>query len=70
MSKRWLALGMAMIMGVSVLATTVTFGADEGNSVDVMFVHDVHSHLNEFATVENGEYVVLGGISKIKKLID
>ena len=38
-------------------------------SVDVMFVHDTHSHLNEFATVEDGKTQTLGGFSKIKTLM-
>ena len=39
-------------------------------SVDVMFLHDTHSHLNEFATVEDGESMILGGFAKIKTLIN
>ena len=39
-------------------------------SVDVLFVHDTHSHLNEFATIENGESQVLGGFAKLKTLIN
>lgn len=42
----------------------------EAKSVDVMFLHDTHSHLNEFATVEDGESQVLGGFAKIKTLIN
>lgn len=44
----------------------------DGNTknVDVMFIHDTHSHLNEFATVEDGESQILGGFSKIKTLIN
>ena len=38
--------------------------------VDVMFVHDTHSHLNEFATVEDGKSRVMGGFAKIKTLIN
>ncbi len=38
--------------------------------VDVMFLHDTHSHLNEFATVEDGTSMVLGGFAKIKTLIN
>ncbi len=38
--------------------------------VDVMFLHDTHSHLNEFATVEDGKTQVLGGFAKIKTLIN
>ena len=39
-------------------------------SLDVLFVHDTHSHLKEFATVEDGESQVLGGFAKIKTLIN
>ncbi len=38
--------------------------------VDVMFLHDTHSHLNSFATVEDGKSQVLGGFAKIKTLIN
>lgn len=44
--------------------------ATESKTVDVMFLHDTHSHLNEFATVEDGESQVLGGFAKIKTLIN
>ena len=44
--------------------------ADESaKTVDVMFLHDTHSHLNEFATVEDGTSRLLGGFAKIKTLI-
>lgn len=43
--------------------------ATQPQTVDIMFLHDTHSHLNEFATVENGESRVLGGFAKIKTLI-
>ncbi len=38
--------------------------------VDMMFLHDTHSHLNSFATVEDGKSQVLGGFSRIKTLIN
>ena len=38
--------------------------------IDVMFLHDTHSHLNEFATVEDKKTQVLGGFAKIKTLIN
>lgn len=41
----------------------------EDMSLDIMFLHDTHSHLNEFATVEDGQSRVLGGFAKIKTLI-
>lgn len=51
-------------------AAGIQTGAQEtGETVDVMFVHDTHSHLNEFATVEDGESQILGGFAKLKTLI-
>ena len=44
--------------------------AEEAKTLDVMFLHDTHSHLNEFATVEDGKTQVLGGFAKIKTLIN
>ena len=43
--------------------------ADNSNQLDIMFLHDTHSHLNEFTTVENGQSMTLGGFAKIKTLI-
>lgn len=43
---------------------------EQTKTVDVMFLHDTHSHLNEFATVEEGQSQVMGGFSKIKTLIN
>lgn len=48
----------------------MTVEAEEVKTVDVMFLHDTHSHLNSFATVEEGESQVLGGFAKIKTLIE
>ena len=42
--------------------------AEADDRADILFVHDTHSHLNEFATVEDGESQILGGFSKIKTL--
>ena len=40
-----------------------------GKQVDVLFLHDTHSHLNSFLTVENGQDVTLGGFAHIRTLI-
>ncbi len=55
------------------LATIGVLGATASSNtkqVDVMFLHDTHSHLNEFATVEDGKTQTLGGFAKIKTLIN
>ena len=40
-----------------------------GRQVDVLFLHDTHSHLNSFLTIENGQDVTLGGFAHIRTLI-
>lgn len=47
-----------------------TARAGESKELAVMFLHDTHSHLNEFATVENGSSQMMGGFAKIKTLIN
>ena len=36
---------------------------------DILFLHDTHSHLDSFITMENGETATVGGFAKIKTLI-
>lgn len=44
---------------------------EESKEVDIMFLHDIHSHFDTFATVdEDGESVMAGGLARIKTLID
>ena len=47
-----------------------TFAEPQGKSLDIMFVHDTHSHLNPFATVEDGKSQVMGGFARLKTLIN
>ena len=55
---------LLVILGLSAAAQ------ENKKSLDVLFVHDTHSHLTEFATVENGESQIMGGFAKIKTLIN
>ncbi|WP_405320573.1 bifunctional metallophosphatase/5'-nucleotidase [Frisingicoccus sp.] len=43
---------------------------EETKRVDVMFVHDTHSHLNAFTTVEDGQSQMMGGFARIQTLIN
>ena len=42
----------------------------ESKSMDFIFLHDLHSHLENFASVENGETVYLGGMPQMKTIIN
>lgn len=39
-------------------------------SVDIMFFHDTHSHLDSFSTIADNEAVSVGGFPRIKTLIN
>lgn len=41
-----------------------------GRQMDILFLHDTHSHLNSFLTVQDGQDVTLGGFAHIKTLIN
>ncbi len=41
-----------------------------GESVDIIFTSDIHSHLKSFQTIFEGEYREVGGLAKIKTAID
>lgn len=67
------ALCLAAILFLSTVF--ITYGADgtaaaTPKSVDILFFHDTHSHLDSFSTVENGEAVTVGGFARIKTLIN
>ena len=60
----------AIVITMVAFAFPFTAKADtEAKKVDLLFVHDIHSHLNTFSTVENGETVKMGGLSRIKTFI-
>lgn len=61
-------LTIAMLM---LLAQAVTVkAADDTKQIDVLFTHDMHSHLDSFSTIVNGEQKEVGGFAKIKTLIN
>ena len=68
MKRFWaFLLAITMLMSLTVCAVSAK---EEKKTVDVMFVHDMHSHLESFATVEDGKSQVLGGFARIKTLIN
>ena len=71
MKKKLLKAGAACLMLLALgIFGVCSLAKEPGKSLDVLFVHDTHSHLNEFATVENGESQIMGGFAKIKTLIN
>ncbi len=60
---------MSLVLLLGGLYREQALAGEKVQMVDVMFLHDTHSHLNPFATVENGQSQVLGGFARIKTLI-
>ena len=61
----------AVLLVSSVISPKADSPAEtSGKQMDILFLHDTHSHLNSFLTVEKGKDVTLGGFAKIKTLID
>ena len=70
MKKKFLVSGLMAIVAMIGCFAATTIASSVDKKVDVMFLHDTHSHLNAFATVEDGKTQVLGGFAKIKTLIN
>lgn len=71
MKKKLLVLALGLLMILAVAMPQMNVAAEQtGNKVDIMFVHDTHSHLNAFTTVEGSESVTMGGFARIKTLIN
>lgn len=70
--RKYLSKLIACCLAIVLFLPSVSAASAEssGRQVDILFLHDTHSHLNSFLTVENGQDTVLGGFAKIKTLID
>ena len=71
MKKKLAALVLGLVMLFAIAIPQFNSIAEEtSTTVDIMFLHDTHSHLNAFTTVEGTETVTMGGFSRIKTLIN
>lgn len=73
--KRW-GKGMALLLTALLLVSgaakslPVLAGGQEAKTVDILFTSDVHSHLDSFETLFQGEQENIGGFARMKTLID
>ena len=71
MKKKLLACAIGLLVLLTIAIPQMDAVAEQqGNKVDIMFLHDTHSHLNSFTTVEGTETVTMGGFARIKTLIN
>lgn len=69
MKKKIIAL-LGLLLLCALPVTKEAQAGPETKKVDVMFIHDLHSHLNTFSTVEDGKSQVVGGVARIMTLIN
>lgn len=78
MKKNYLkkiACSLLLVFLIPLLASSGTLsvkaeGEQPAQKVDILFLHDTHSHLDSFLTVADGRDVTLGGFARIKTLIN
>lgn len=68
------ALCLAAVLFLSNIFITNAAGRPDDSStpksVDILFFHDTHSHLDSFSTIVDEEAVTVGGFARIKTLIN
>ena len=63
MKKQLKKIIVAIVICMFMLPVFVNASQNEAKTLDVMFLHDTHSHLNPFTTVENGKSQTMGGFA-------
>lgn len=72
-SKKFAGISLAVMLLLPLLplfSLPAAAAEADAEQVDILFLHDTHSHLDSFPTVEGGQNVTLGGFARIKTLID
>lgn len=67
--RRLVALCLIIVIGVSLGSYTPVAAKTDTRTVDIMFTHDVHSHLNSFDTVTADGEVNIGGFARMATII-
>lgn len=72
MKKLWrkTATILALLIFISAFWGIKVNAETKNKSIDIMFTHDTHSHLNSFSDIVNGKETDIGGFSRMKTLIN
>lgn len=65
-----LAVTLSLSVPTALPVKAETSAQNTGKEIDILFLHDTHSHLDSFLTVQNGEVAEVGGFASIKTLIN
>lgn len=67
---KFTAVCLAIMLLFPMVGLAESPNASGDKKVDILFLHDTHSHLDSFLTVEGGAPAIVGGFSHIKTLIN
>lgn len=66
--KKLLAAVLTLATAVAVALPSLATATEDAKTLDLLFMHDMHSHLNSFTTMKDGEAVQVGGLSRMMTL--
>lgn len=66
--KKLLTAVLILTAALAVTLPGLAAATEEIKTLDILFVHDIHSHLNTFTTMQDGEAVQVGGLSRMMTL--
>jgi len=69
LKKKLLAAMMTLVMVLTVTIPSFAIAIEEHKTLDILFMHDMHSHLNPFTVMQEGEAVQVGGLSRMMTLV-
>ena len=69
LKKKLLAAMLTLVMVLTVTIPSFAIATEEHKTLDILFMHDMHSHLNPFTVMQDGEAVQVGGLSRMMTLV-
>lgn len=68
LKKKLIAAVLAAVAVLALVLPKAVQAEEEPKKLDLLFIHDMHSHLNTFTTKEDGKTVQVGGLSRMMTL--
>lgn len=69
LKKKLLAAVLTFVMALTVTIPSLATATEEPKTLDILFMHDMHSHLNPFTVMKDGKAVQVGGLSRMMTLV-
>lgn len=68
--KKTLSILLSLMMIIGIIAIPASGTSNNGKDLTVLFTHDIHSHIDTTVKTVNGKKKEIGGLAKIKTMID